>query len=411
MLNDLRSRPAPVILCTAGDFFGTADVFNEAKSHFVARMMGVLGYDAVGVGEMDLNFGLAALARDAREYRLPIVCANLVARGDSLRVRTGGPADRVADRLGTAFPPYVIVRRAGARFGFLGVISPATKAARAVGGETPATVESLTYTIGDPLEAVRAVAPELRAACDVMVLLAHMSQEEATRIAETVDGIDFIVLGHDPQGGPLGEPPVVRNTTLLRATSQGQFIGELGITLGAKKRVAGSRNRIHPLIASVPDDPEMTRRLDEFDEENRKVQKELYARQQLQSADGGPGSHRYLGVGACQSCHADAFEVYMGTAHARAYATLTSQFVHRDTSCVGCHVTGFGEPGGFRGFRARGALVDLVDVQCEACHGPGSEHARDGSYRKRAAESCVKCHTESDDPGFDYDADWQQIAH
>jgi 2',3'-cyclic-nucleotide 2'-phosphodiesterase (5'-nucleotidase family) len=54
-------------VCTAGDFYGTADVFNETKSHFVAEMMGVLGYDAIGIGEMDLNFGLASLARDARK--------------------------------------------------------------------------------------------------------------------------------------------------------------------------------------------------------------------------------------------------------------------------------------------------------------------------------------------------------
>lgn len=410
MFKDLRSKPAPVIVCTAGDFYGTADIFNESKSHFVAEMMGELGYDAIGVGEMDLNFGLSSLIQDVRRYSLPVVCANLVARADSLTVRTGGPADRTADRLGTAFPPYLIVERAGKKFGFLGLLSPATRVARPA-AEAPATVESLTYVIGDPLEAARAVLPELGTACDVTVVLAHMGEDEAARLAEAVTGIDFIVLGHDAQGRPLGTPRMAGATAIVRATYQGMNIGELGLTFGADQTVAGYRNRIYPLTAAFPDDPEMARRLDEFDERNREHQKELYAREQLRQGDDVPGGNRYLGVGTCQSCHVEEFEVYIGTAHARAYATLSSQFVHRDTNCVGCHVTGFGDAGGFSGIRTRGAMVDLVDVQCEACHGPGSEHARDGSSRTRAVESCVTCHTEKDDPDFDYDTDWPKMAH
>jgi hypothetical protein len=410
LLKDLRSKPAPVIVCTAGDFYGSADVFNEAKSHFVAAMMGEMGYDAVGIGEQELNFGLAALVRDAREYGLPVVCANLVARADSLRIRYGGPADKAADRMGTAFPPYVVVERAGVRFGFAGVVSPATKLAPRPGEPAP-VVEGLTYTMGDPLAALREVAPELRKACDVMVVLAHMGEDEAKAMAAQIEGIDFVVLGHGAQDGALGDPIVAGATTLLRATSQGQYIGELSITFGEGNRVAATRNRIHPLSAAYPDDPEMALRLDGFDEENRKLQKELYAREQLKQADGGAGAGRYVGVGTCQSCHIEEFEVYIKTAHATAYATLSSQFVHRDTNCVGCHVTGWGDTGGFAGVRARGALVDLVDVQCEACHGPGSDHARDGSYRQRAIDSCVTCHTESDDPDFDYEKDWPPVAH
>jgi len=59
----------------------------------------------------------------------------------------------------------------------------------------------------------------------------------------------------------------------------------------------------------------------------------------------------------------------------------------------------------------RGAPVDLTDVQCEACHGPGAEHARDGTYRARAREACVRCHTPNDDPDFNFEKDWPLIAH
>ena len=119
----------------------------------------------------------------------------------------------------------------------------------------------------------------------------------------------------------------------------------------------------------------------------------------------------YLGVGSCIDCHADAFNVYVTTAHATAYKTLSSQYMQRDTKCVSCHVTGYLRKGGYTGMRAQGAPVDLVDVQCEACHGPGAEHSRDGNYGSRAAKSCKTCHTKEQDPDFDFAEAWPKIAH
>jgi len=410
LLKDLRAQAAPVVLCTAGDFYGTADVFNEAKSHFVARTMGELGYDAIGIGEMDLNFGLATLVADVRGFKLPVVCANLRAKNDSLRVRADGPASATADRLGSAFAPYRVVTKGGARFGFLGLISPATKMKKTA-PKKDAPVEAITYSLADPIEVAKSVVPELRAACDILVVLAHMSDDDAVALLQAVPGIALVVLRPDPQGRALGQPQKVHDASLLRATSQGQNIGELDIRLGDDHHIAETFNRMHIMDASYRDDPEMIKRIETFEEENRKLQKELFARQQVQGDDHEAFAGSFLGVGACQSCHVEEFDVYAHTRHAHAYATLASQFVHRDTNCVGCHVTGYGEAGGFQGVRMRGASVDLIDVQCEACHGPGSQHARDGSYRATAIQSCVKCHTSNDDPDFDFATDWPKIAH
>jgi len=414
-----RSHGDPLFLVSAGNFYGSADVFNESKSHFVARMMGWMGYDAVAVGNMDLGFGLEQLVSDVESHRLNLTCANLMPRGERSRVGADTPSSRgamaAAAHHGTVFPPYLIVEKEGVRVGFVGLIAPNT-VVRAAAGTSPggsvAPVEAVTWTITDPLEAAASVIPEVREKCDVLVVLAHMDARDIGTLVAEEPGIDLVVGGHDSRTVATGQPGHIGDTYMVKATARGQNVGVAVLELAQGGGIAELKNRIHFLDDSYDDDEEVVVMLDAFDKENRKQQKLLYAKEQLRSSGGGDASSpTYLGLGTCLTCHLDAFEVYRGTAHARAFETLSTQFVHRDTNCVGCHVTGYLEAGGFSGIRARGARIDLIDVQCEACHGPGSQHNRDGSYLELAARSCVQCHTENEDPDFDFKRDWQKIEH
>ena len=415
MIKGLRASDEPLLLCSAGDFYGTPDVFNEPKSHFVARMMVVLGYDAVGIGEMELGYGLDKLAGDVEAFGLNLTCANIEARENREPVAADNPPGRrgleAAREHGTAFPPYLIVEKDGVKFAFVALISPST-VVRAAGSQDKPAVEAITWAIGDPAAAASLIIPEAAQRSDVLILLAHMDENEAAALLENHPEVDIAVLGHDARStGMGGTPPVVGNAVVIKATSRGQNVGELHFTLdGGEKRLVVQSNRVHFLASSYEDDPEMLSLVDGFDEENRKQQKRLYAKEQLRGTRK-TEARTYLGVGTCQTCHRREFEVYMGTRPAQAYATLAAQFMHRDTNCVGCHVTGYEDKGGFAGMRLRNAEVDLVDVQCEACHGPANLHNRDGSYLEIALESCAKCHTEHDDPDFDFERDWEKIKH
>jgi hypothetical protein len=105
------------------------------------------------------------------------------------------------------------------------------------------------------------------------------------------------------------------------------------------------------------------------------------------------GTARYMGGSVCASCHEDATTFWQGTGHASAYATLSTQFKEFNLDCVGCHVTGYGRPGG-----STVTHVDrLKDVQCEACHGPGSRHVEGGGNTDLitltpAESACRSCH-------------------
>jgi hypothetical protein len=106
-----------------------------------------------------------------------------------------------------------------------------------------------------------------------------------------------------------------------------------------------------------------------------------------------PDQASYVGIDVCSTCHAAARQVWDGTRHAHAYATLSTQFKEFNLECVGCHVTGYDKPGG-----STVTHVDrLRDVQCEVCHGPGSRHVANPADTTRIVarpdpNGCVQCH-------------------
>jgi hypothetical protein len=115
-----------------------------------------------------------------------------------------------------------------------------------------------------------------------------------------------------------------------------------------------------------------------------------------------PDQASYLGVDACTVCHSGPRQVWDRTTHAHAYATLSSQFKEFNLECVGCHVTGYDQPGGSTVTHA----AKLENVQCEVCHGPGSRHVLNPADRTRIiarpdASRCLDCHHPPHVEGFD----------
>jgi predicted CXXCH cytochrome family protein len=71
---------------------------------------------------------------------------------------------------------------------------------------------------------------------------------------------------------------------------------------------------------------------------------------------------------------------------------------------VKCHVTGYEKDGGFVDYEL---TPEMAGVQCEVCHGPASNHMSTLSakdiVKKAGAELCRQCHTQGQDPGFNYE--------
>ncbi|MCC6820750.1 MAG: hypothetical protein IT579_08485 [Verrucomicrobia subdivision 3 bacterium] len=114
----------------------------------------------------------------------------------------------------------------------------------------------------------------------------------------------------------------------------------------------------------------------------------------------------YMGASVCALCHSgglladNIYEPYSHTLHARAFSEAIDGLStdHFSKNCISCHVVGFdantnSANGGFDDIAAQtgwqfpttftngnwaampDALKNVSNVQCENCHGPGSEHA------------------------------------
>ena len=87
----------------------------------------------------------------------------------------------------------------------------------------------------------------------------------------------------------------------------------------------------------------------------------------------------YVGRAKCASCHLKENTSWKKTEHAKAFEKLSASY-KADKSCLACHVTGFGEPTGFKSATDK---PDMTGVACEACHGPGSEHVKIGTAMEK----------------------------
>ena len=96
----------------------------------------------------------------------------------------------------------------------------------------------------------------------------------------------------------------------------------------------------------------------------------------------------YVGSKKCKVCHLKEWNSWSGTKMAKAFDKLKpgesadakktagldpNKDYTRDATCLPCHTTGYGQPGGFADLEK---TPDLAGVGCEMCHGPGGTYTQ-----------------------------------
>lgn len=98
---------------------------------------------------------------------------------------------------------------------------------------------------------------------------------------------------------------------------------------------------------------------------------------------------QWHGAQACGACHTTELRSWGLTHHSIAYWTLYERKEAENPECVGCHVTGWEQEGGFQS-GDHGSF--LADVTCESCHGAGGPHVPGADKPPAAVTTCEGCH-------------------
>ena len=206
--------------CLQGD--NAAYYFNyidTTSKHLFARMTEYIGYDAVVVGNHDIETGHKVYDRILKTMKVPFLAAN------AIRTDNGKPY----------FREYVTLERHGLKITIIGFTNPNIK-----GWLSPALWEGMTFESLIPMaqETVdRVVAKEKS---DVVIVAVHAGtgagdgaslESQGLDLYKSLRGVDFVVTAHDHK------PVVHRNDSicLINAGSHCRNLGLGTVTLKVEK--------------------------------------------------------------------------------------------------------------------------------------------------------------------------------
>ncbi len=382
-----------------------------AKDDWVLKAYEQTNVDVVNVSSHDLRYFSSVLAKPefARRAGSEPLLEQLVS------------ANTVSESPAVLSPRPFIVREVPSREA--GAPKPVRVAFIGLTETMPAPPPGLKLI--DPAEAARRTVPEARKAADVVVALAKVSSEEAARIAREAPGIDVIIAGNSVSLEQSFTPPFYVGQTLVVFTPfETRMLGELRFYRGAQGKFTTRQRFIVLDEIAIPEDPAAKKFVDaaaSAESQARDNSKKLLdawlasslgrggAKRELGSS--GKSAPVYVTSAACNQCHAAQYMKWANSAHAHATDPLPPRATEFEMSCLECHATGY-KPAVASN---TSAVASFQNVQCEQCHGPGSDHvAKPAKGYGRVTDmkaACVGCHNSEVSPGFNLQVAWEKIKH
>jgi len=208
LIESERAIDRPVLLLDAGDTwqdFRTplAAVWGAEE---MVDWMNRVSYDAMALGNHDLYWGADQLAALCERASFPVLCANL----------------RPSAGIELPFTRYTTVSIGELDVLVVGLI----------------TAEYLPYPdfpwlrYVPPTTALQNVLDTVSERAELVVAVGHLPVEEASRIVQSVPGVDIFLTGHSHE--MTVEPVQVGETLILQAGAFGHFLGRLRLELDSE---------------------------------------------------------------------------------------------------------------------------------------------------------------------------------
>lgn len=205
----------------------------ESEGALVIEAMNLMGYDAIVLGEQDLQLGADVLRQRIDEADFAVLSANV----------------RLAETGELLASPYTILEVDGLSIGIIGLT-----------GTSP-DIPSV-FTISDPIAAAEDILGEVESQADLIIMLSHLGWDKNRELADLAAEIDLVI------GGGLQKPdnrPYHSSTTgvwlaqaeLPTPGHAGRFVGRWELTISPDGRVTRSDWKAISLDPQFADDQAM----------------------------------------------------------------------------------------------------------------------------------------------------------
>lgn len=179
LMRQERQKDKDLLVFDTGDFSQGSPYYTLFKGDVEIGLMNMIGYDAITIGNHEMDYGLENMARIFKEAEFPVVCANYDFTGT------------VCEGL---VKPYVILKKKGIKIGVFG-LSPELRGL--VSEKNCVGVKFL-----DPVKVAKETADLLKnkLKCDFVICLSHVGWIERglgdQLIISKSRNIDLVLEGH-----------------------------------------------------------------------------------------------------------------------------------------------------------------------------------------------------------------------
>lgn len=372
-IDSLRKETKNIVLLSTGGLFVTGQPQDIIKGEYILRGLKKMRYDSIGIQRGDLSFGVDFLTN----HSLPYTSSNWM-------------DDEFAKRQ--------VVKRGKKKIEIFSWLDPALGA------------QSLTHSTdsvsGDVAPLLKGLS-EAKQKERLTVLATTLTLPETLNLV-SLENVDILLIKADDE--MVADPLEHNRTLVLKHGLRGMRLGRLDLSIDA---FGGVADWTHTSISLPPEVGEWAP-LTKWYEQYVKSIRASYEEQAAIMAGNRTEESEYTGAESCNDCHADSYNLWAGSRHSGAFQSLRSVEKAFDPSCLSCHTVGFRQPGGFIDTVV---TPELINVQCEACHGVGKLHNESEGVELMPnsdvpmEQICVSCHTHENSPDFSRSAYWEQIKH
>jgi len=252
-----KFKAVTIVQVEAGNFLTDSSYATPAQALQNEQMAQALSrwpVDVINLGRFDIFYAHKLLAReglDARSATLPMIKKIISANGNFNEGAVAPPPYLIKEVTG----PRIKGKKKKLKIGFLGLAEPIRPA------------EGRDGLVKDVFETARRFVPELRAQCDVVVIVAHSELAGALRLARENPEADVVIAGN-AEG--LFNPRQVGETIVVSAAPGNIQEGDLRLYLSEDGHITYKFRAIE-LDAVVPSDPAAARFVDTAHQEREKI--------------------------------------------------------------------------------------------------------------------------------------------